>query len=114
MARRFVGNYELLEEIGGGPRYRVSSPRRGHRSSGGGRQASRGRSGRSRADAQRFIKEVRAQARIDHDNIVPYRGSGDDRGQLYYVMRHMCAGQNLAQFIEERRSRWTRSTRPDS
>jgi eukaryotic-like serine/threonine-protein kinase len=45
----------------------------------------------SRAAAQRFLTEVRSLVGIHHDHIVPYYDSGDDRGQLYYVMRLMRA-----------------------
>ena len=42
--------------------------------------------------ALRFVKEVRSLAGIHHAHIVPYYDSGDDRGQLYYVMRLMRGG----------------------
>ena len=99
--RRFVGKYELLEEIGRGREGVVYRAREegiaplevAVKLLGAGVVG-------SRADAQRFIKEVRALARIDHDHIVSYRGSGDDRGQLYYVMRYM-RGSSLARFLTE-------------
>jgi serine/threonine-protein kinase len=103
LPRRFVGKYELLEEVGRGREGIVYRAREegiaplevAVKLLGAGVVG-------SRADAQRFIKEVRAMARIDHDHIVAYRGSGDDRGQLYYVMRYM-RGSNLARFLTERR-----------
>ena len=102
MPRRFVGKYELLEEIGRGREGIVYRAREegiaplevAVKLLGAGTIG-------SRADAQRFVKEVRALAQIDHDHIVPYRGSGDDRGQLYYVMRYM-RGSSLARLMAER------------
>jgi serine/threonine-protein kinase len=100
--RRFVGKYELLEEIGRGREGVVYRAREegivplevAVKLLGAGAVG-------SRADAERFIKEVRAMARIEHDHIVAFRGSGDDRGQLYYVMRYM-RGSSLARFLKER------------
>ncbi len=100
--RRFVGKYELLEEIGRGREGVVYRAREegivplevAIKLLGAGTVG-------SRADAQRFINAVQAMVRIDHDHIVPYRGSGDDRGQLYYVMKLM-RGSNLAEFLKER------------
>ena len=102
MPRRFVGKYELLEEIGRGREGVVYRAREEGIAPLEVAVKLLGAGGRSRADAQRFIKEVRALARIDHDQIVPYRGSGDDRGQLYYAMRYM-RGSSLARFMAERR-----------
>jgi len=102
-SRRFVGKYELLEEIGRGREGVVYRAREegivplevAVKLLGAGRFS-------SLADAQRFIDSVQAMVRIDHDHIVPYRGSGDDRGQLYYVMKLM-RGSNLAEFLKEQR-----------
>jgi serine/threonine-protein kinase len=101
--RRHVGRYELLEEIGRGRDGVVYRAREegiaplevAIKLLGAGVVT-------SRADAQRFVKEVRALAQIDHDHIVAYRGSGDDRGQLYYVMRYM-RGSSLDRFLTDRR-----------
>ena len=56
----------------------------------------------SRDDAGDSSRKSGPWPRIDHEHIVPYRGSGEDRGQLYYVMRYM-RGSSLARFLEERR-----------
>ena len=100
--RRLVGKYELLEELGRGREGVVYRAREegiaplevAVKLLGAGVIS-------SRADSERFIREVRAMARIDHEHIVAYRGSGDDRGQLYYVMRYM-RGSSLAQFLTQR------------
>jgi len=100
--QRFVGKYELLEEIGRGREGVVYRAREegivplevAVKLLGAGTVG-------SRADAQRFINSVQAMVRIDHAHIVPYRGSGDDRGQLYYVMKLM-RGSNLAEFLRGR------------
>ncbi len=101
--RRSVGRYELLEEMGRGREGVVYRAREGGIAS---REVavkllSAGSVG-SRADALRFIKEVRSLAWIHHDHIVPYHDSGDDRGQLYYVMRLM-RGSSLAGLLRDRR-----------
>jgi serine/threonine-protein kinase len=44
---------------------------------------------RTRADAARFIREVRSLQALRHPHIVRFLGSGEDRGQLYYVMEFM-------------------------
>jgi hypothetical protein len=102
MIRRFVGKYELLEELGRGRQgvvYRAREEGIAHfevavKLLGAGTVG-------TRADAERFINEVQAMAVVDHEHIVRYRGSGDDRGQLYYVMSYM-RGSNLAKFLKER------------
>jgi eukaryotic-like serine/threonine-protein kinase len=100
--RRFVGKYELLEELGRGRQgvvYRAREEGIAHfevavKLLGAGTVG-------TRADAERFINEVQRMAVVDHEHIVRYQGSGDDRGQLYYVMSYM-RGSNLAKFLQER------------
>jgi serine/threonine protein kinase len=100
--RRLAGKYELLQEIGRGREgvvYRALEEgivpiEVAVKLLGAGTFV-------SRADAQRFINSVQAMVRVDHDHIVPSRGSGDDRGQLYYVMKLM-RGSNLAEFLQDR------------
>jgi CHASE2 domain-containing sensor protein len=48
----------------------------------------------------RFAREARLAAAIDHPNIVPVHMTGDDRGQLYLVMRYV-EGVNLAERMGE-------------
>ena len=99
---RFVGRFELLEEIGRGRQgvvYRafeegIVSLEVAVKLLGAGAV-------NTRDDAQRFINGVRCLARIQHDHIVDYRGSGDERGQLYYVMKYV-RGRDLARFLQER------------
>jgi eukaryotic-like serine/threonine-protein kinase len=101
-ARRSVANYDLFDEIGRG---RQGVVYRAHERGivplevavkmlGAGTVT-------SRDDAQRFIGEVWAMAQINHPHIVPYRGSGEDRGQLYYVMSYI-RGSSLAKFLKDR------------
>jgi hypothetical protein len=93
---RRIGHYTLLEEIGRGSDgvvYRA-------RSEGlvpqevAVKLLAAGPLGSSSA-AQRFLTEVRSLVGIHHDHIVPYYDSGEDCGQLYYVMRLM-RGASLA------------------
>lgn len=44
---------------------------------------------RSRDAAARFVAEVRSLQGLRHPHIVPFLGSGEDRGQPYYVMELM-------------------------
>jgi serine/threonine-protein kinase len=94
--RRLVGRYELLEEIGRGREgvvYRAREKRIVTREVAV-KLLAAGSIG-TRAEASRFVKQVQALADFHHDHIVPYYDSGDDRGQLYYVMRLM-RGSSLA------------------
>ena len=45
---------------------------------------------------ERFEREARLAAALDHPNIVPVYAAGDDHGQLYLVMRYI-DGVNLAE-----------------
>jgi CHASE2 domain-containing sensor protein/predicted Ser/Thr protein kinase len=45
---------------------------------------------------ERFAREARLAAALDHPNIVPVYTTGDDHGQLYLVMRYI-DGVNLAE-----------------
>jgi serine/threonine-protein kinase len=49
---------------------------------------------------ERFMREARLAAAIDHPNIVPVYATGDDGGQLYLVMRHI-DGVTLAERLGE-------------
>lgn len=41
---------------------------------------------------ERFIRESRAAALVDHPNIIPVYGAGEDSGVLYLAMRHVHGG----------------------
>ncbi len=56
---------------------------------------------RSRSDALRFCEEIQTLARVNHPHVVPFLGSGDDRGQLYYAMR-LIRGSSLDRILKER------------
>ena len=43
---------------------------------------------------ERFIREIRIAGRLQHPNIVPLFDSGEEKGQLFYVMPHV-QGENL-------------------
>ncbi|MFO0888989.1 MAG: serine/threonine-protein kinase [Isosphaeraceae bacterium] len=93
---RSVGRLELLEEIGRGREgivYRAREPGIAAREVAV-KLLSTGLF-RSRDDEERFATEVQTLARLHHEHIVPYFGSGDDRGQWYYSMRLM-SGMTLA------------------
>jgi predicted Ser/Thr protein kinase len=49
---------------------------------------------------ERFAREARIMAAVDHPNIVPIYAAGEDGGRLYLVMR-LIAGVNLAQRLRE-------------
>ncbi|MFT7075494.1 MAG: serine/threonine protein kinase/WD40 repeat protein [Planctomycetota bacterium] len=52
---------------------------------------------------QRFAREARAAARLDHPSIVPVFGSGAHRGVPWYAMRRV-DGQGLDQVLDDLRS----------
>ena len=98
-----MGKYILLEKIGGGAQGTVYRALENHpiapkevaiklllAGSGG-----------SPASVKLFIDEIHMLACIDHCHVVPYLDSGEDRGQLYYVMRLM--RRDLAQLLKEHR-----------
>lgn len=49
---------------------------------------------------ERFTRESRMAAAIDHPNVVPVYAAGEDRGALYIVMRYV-PGRDLHALIEE-------------
>jgi serine/threonine-protein kinase len=101
--RQFVGQYELLEEIGRGAEgivYRACEKSVAPREVAV--KLLLAGAVNSRDAAARFVEEVRRMAQLDHPHIVPYLVSGNDRGQLYYVMRYM-RGRSLYHFLKERR-----------
>src|SRR2546427_580180 len=44
--------------------------------------------------AERFLREIRIAARLQHPNILPLYDSGDAHGMLYYVMPYV-EGESL-------------------
>jgi serine/threonine-protein kinase len=90
---RIVGRYELHEEIGRGREGVVYRARETWFASnevavkllGAGML-------RSREDERRFVQSIRYLAGLYHPHIVPYHDSGEDRGQLYCVMRLLHGG----------------------
>src|SRR5438067_9657610 len=48
----------------------------------------------------RFIKESRMAAGLEHPSIVPVYEAGEHEGQLFIAMRHI-AGQDLGSLMEE-------------
>ena len=58
---------------------------------------------------ERFIRESRFAASLDHPNIVPIYEAGESDGLLYIAMRYV-RGSNLAGLLR-RRDRWTPSAR---
>ena len=49
----------------------------------------------TRGFRERFAREARLAAAIDHPNIVPVYAAGEDGGRLYLAMRYVDGG-NLA------------------
>jgi len=49
--------------------------------------------------AQRFLREIRAAAQLQHPNIVPLHDSGESDGLLYYVMPYI-DGESLRQRLQ--------------
>ncbi len=49
--------------------------------------------------AERFVKEIRTTANLQHPNILPLFDSGDADGSLFYVMP-LVAGESLAQRLD--------------
>jgi serine/threonine-protein kinase len=95
-----VGRYVLIEEIGRGSEGVVYRAREEglvpHEVA---VKVLPARAFRTRDDAARFIREVRSLETLQHRHIVRFLGSGEDRGQLYYVMEHMAS--SLARRLKE-------------
>ena len=51
---------------------------------------------------ERFLREARAMARLDHENIVTIHAVEEERGTPYIVMEYF-AGTNLRAFMRERK-----------
>jgi serine/threonine-protein kinase len=54
----------------------------------------------SRESIERFIDEMRTQARLQHPHIVQVHDSGDDDGRPYFIMDYYC-GSDLGRVLEE-------------
>ncbi len=53
--------------------------------------------------AERFLREIRIAARLQHPNILPVLDSGDDGGHLWYSMPFV-AGESLRASSASRRT----------
>jgi serine/threonine protein kinase len=49
---------------------------------------------------ERFIRESNAAASLDHPNVIPIYGAGEDRGVMWIAMRYV-EGENLAHLMAE-------------
>ncbi|MBK9386201.1 MAG: protein kinase [Planctomycetes bacterium] len=98
---RTLGGYRLLEKIGGGGMglvYLAESP--------AGRivalkMLTRVASADARA-VERFVREIRALEKLQHPGIVRILGSGEEQGQLFYVMEYV-SGQSLGTVLARAR-----------
>ncbi len=54
---------------------------------------------------ERFLREARAAALIEHDNIVPIYQVGEDRGLPYIAMPYL-KGASLEHWLEKKGNRW--------
>ncbi len=52
------------------------------------------------APAERFLREIRIAAQLQHPNILPVHDSGEAEGLVYYVMPYV-AGQSLRERLEK-------------
>lgn len=106
VAVRYLGDYDLIEEIASGA---AASVWRGRQRSLGREVAVKVLHGGALAGpvAQaRFRLEAEAVARLDHPSIVPIYEVGDHEGSPYFSMRYL-AGGSLAQAL----GRWMRDPR---
>jgi serine/threonine-protein kinase len=56
---------------------------------------------RDEAFRARFVREARVTAQLDHPNVIPVFGAGEDDGRLYIAMRWV-EGTDLGRLIHER------------
>ena len=66
---------------------------------------------RDEAFRERFVRESRAAAAIDHPNVIPVYYAGEDDGRLYLAMRFV-DGDDLRTLVAARRARSRRDARP--
>ncbi|MFO0804021.1 MAG: protein kinase [Gemmataceae bacterium] len=82
-----IGGYRVIRELGRGGMgvvYEAEDARLGRRVAI--KLVARGHSSDDPAAAERFLREARAVARIEHDNVVPILHVDEDDGRLYIVM----------------------------
>ena len=54
---------------------------------------------RDEAFRERFVRESRAAAAIDHPNVIPVYSAGEDGGRLYLAMRFV-DGEDLRSLVQ--------------
>ncbi len=97
---RLFGEYELLEEIGRGGMGMVYKARDGRLDRIVALKTLKVRSLKTEQQVERFVREAKAAARLDHPHIVPCYDSGEHDGWHYLTMAYV-AGQSLQDRLED-------------
>jgi serine/threonine protein kinase len=97
---RVFGVYELLEQIGRGGMGMVYKARDCRLDRIVALKTLKVRSAKTEQQVERFVREAKAAARLDHPNIVPCYDSGEHEGWHYLTMAFV-AGQSLQHRLEE-------------
>ena len=95
------GNYEILEEIGAGGMAVVYKARQKLLGRIVALKVLHDHLAKDRVFVQRFLREARDAARLQHPNIVKVYDCGEERGRYYIAMEYL-EGENLANMVKTR------------